>query len=126
VAEAMAAAAAGSKKPITTYDVSVDEPVSQLTFYRMVQAAVARRHGAAACFKIEFGRSLLGRVSAFLYTAAVGMGAKVVLMFGVTCASVSACVHLWSSCRKILWLRVSSAASRTTTGACSFGVSPSQ
>ena len=64
-----------------THDVSLDEPVSQLTFYRMVQAAVARTRSPsrdpAAAFRIDFGRSVLGRVGGVLYSIGTTLGAKV-------------------------------------------------
>jgi hypothetical protein len=65
---------------MVTYDVSLDEPVSQLTFYRMVQAAVARANVSAPQFKIEYGKSVLGRVSGVLYSVGVALGAKVIIV----------------------------------------------
>jgi hypothetical protein len=84
IAHAVAAAAAGGGGRLRTYDVSVDEPVSQLTFYRMVQAAANKARCArpaadprAAAFDIGFGRSVLGRVCAVLYMIALALGAEV-------------------------------------------------
>jgi hypothetical protein len=88
IGHAVAAAAGGGGGNMTTYDVSLDEPVSQLTFYRMVQTVannarasrppvLAASESDAAAFKIEFGRSALGRVCAALYMIGVALGAKV-------------------------------------------------
>ncbi len=66
--------------------MSCDEPVDQLKFWRMVQAAAdgnaaadaaAAAAAAADGFKIEFGRSLMGRLSGVLHSLGVGLGAHV-------------------------------------------------
>jgi len=63
-----------------SYDVSLDEAVDQVTFWRMVQAAAAAPAAAAAAaagFKIDFGRSLMGRVSGVLHSLGVSLGSQV-------------------------------------------------
>ncbi len=89
LAHAVAAALQGGGGKMLTYDVSLDEPVSQVTFYRMVQAAVARTRSAsgdpAPAFRIDFGRSVLGRVSGVLYSIGTTLGAKVM---AVTCCQL--------------------------------------
>ncbi len=101
VALAAAAAAGGGGGGMVTHDVSLDEPVSQLCFYRMVQAAVqrlpaivlcqsvtlcmlqaaaAQTDAAAAAFGIRLGRSALGWLGGVLYHMAVALGAKVLLL----------------------------------------------
>ncbi len=67
-----------------SYDVSLDEAVDQVTFWRMVQAAAAApapapaaAAAAAAGFKIDFGRSLMGRVSGVLHSLGVSLGSQV-------------------------------------------------
>jgi hypothetical protein len=81
LAHAVAAALEGGGGKMLTHDVSLDEPISHLTFYRMVQAAMARasssRADEAAAFRIDFGRSILGRVGGMLYSLSTTLGAKV-------------------------------------------------
>ena len=60
--------------------MSCDEPVDQLKFWRMVQAAADGNSAADAAadgFKIEFGRSSMGRLSGVLHSLGVGLGAHV-------------------------------------------------
>ena len=121
---AVAAALQGGGGKMLTHDVSLDEPVSQLTFYRMVQAAVARTRSPsrdpAAAFRIDFGRSVLGRVSGVLYSIGTTLGAKVMavtswqLQQPPQCARASHCrCRYQASCKA----RGSSAAARTTPAA---------
>jgi hypothetical protein len=82
VAHAVAAAVEGGGGQLITHNVSLNEPVSQFMFYRMVQTAVSRaRAGTPAHeFSIGLGKSVLGRVSGMLYHIGVLMGAKVRMM----------------------------------------------
>ena len=99
VGHAVAAAAAGGGGSMLTLDVSLDEPVSQLTFYRMVQAAADKARcarpaaAAAAAFKIDFGRGALGCVGGVLYTIGAALGAKVTAAAATTTRLPPSCSH---------------------------------
>jgi hypothetical protein len=83
VALAAAAAVEGGGGGMITHDVSLDEPVSQLCFYRMVQTAMGQTDAStssassSAVFSIRLGRSALGWLGGVLYHMAVALGAKV-------------------------------------------------
>jgi hypothetical protein len=101
LAHAVAAALQGGGGKMLTHDVSLDAPVSHVTFYRMVQAAVARTRAAsgdsAAAFRIDFGRSVLGRISGVLYSIGTTLGAKVTAAVAAQRVSSPGCVSHCSS-----------------------------